>query len=110
MYSWKDICRESNGPDVCETQCVKCYEEAQRRRTSSFLLPGTPRDLPTVEDHLERAHGTAIKLWAHKEMQLRHCKDGAELEDATELLRNIRHDIGVLVSCLHQIQKERNDG
>lgn len=37
MSSWKDICRESNGSDVCEDGCKRCIEEAAKRMTDRAL-------------------------------------------------------------------------
>jgi len=35
---WKDICRETNGPDVCDgTGCKRCIEEAARIMTERVL-------------------------------------------------------------------------
>lgn len=37
MSHWKDICRNNNGPDVCEDGCRRCIEEAARRMTERLL-------------------------------------------------------------------------
>lgn len=38
MTSWKDICREKNGPDVCDTPdvCKACLRAAFMKRLARF--------------------------------------------------------------------------
>lgn len=38
MSHWKDVCREKNGPDVCDSPgCSRCIAEAARRMTERVL-------------------------------------------------------------------------
>lgn len=72
-------------------------------------LPGTPRDLATMEEHLERAERNAAKLWEFDDMQLHHV-GGGPLVAATTLLREVRQDLSALRSCISALQKEQSHG
>lgn len=39
MSSWKDVCRDKNGSDVCDTAdaCQRCIEQAARQMTDRLL-------------------------------------------------------------------------
>lgn len=69
-------------------------------------LPGTPRDLPTIEAHLERVERWRMKLWKYDSMKLKHCSNTYNYDEADELLKHIRHDVGAIVSSLHALKRE----
>lgn len=69
---------------------------------TSNSLKGTVRDLKTIEDHVARLEGTVLLLWEYKEMKILHCRNAFEFEDATETLRNLRHDVGAVLSSLRK--------
>jgi hypothetical protein len=44
---WKDICRDKNGPDVCDSvdACARCINEAARQMTARILTKAKePKD------------------------------------------------------------------
>lgn len=77
-------------------------------------LAGTPRDLQSIEEHIDRLQVTVLKLWSYRNMKLLHCRAGHQAnvryEDATDELRNIRYDVGAVLSAIKAIQKEQNNG
>lgn len=110
MTSWKDVCREKNGSDVCDTEdaCQSCITRAKHLTNPPVAMPisGTPRDLPTIEAHMERMEAWSIKLWEHKEMKLLHCKNVYDFDDATPMLENIRNDVGAALSAIRALKRE----
>lgn len=73
------------------------------------MLPGVPRDLNTIEAHVARAYTNSVTLWAHNEMRLRNIRTG-KYSDQTQMLREIRHDMDAMRSCIEALKKELDDG
>lgn len=69
----------------------------------------TPRDLPTLEDHAERAHETAVELYRHMDMDLVPCGGFEPVTGAKSLLNSIRHDLSVFSNMVARIKKEQTD-
>lgn len=46
MTTWRDVCRETNGPDVCDgaDKCTRCVGEAARREAAR-LGAERPKDV-----------------------------------------------------------------
>lgn len=70
-------------------------------------LGGTPRDLTTMEQHVERAEQTALLLWSYSRMKLMHCQDTTTYRQHDTALHTIRQDLGALVSCIRTFQKDQ---
>lgn len=70
-------------------------------------LPGTTRDLQTMEQHIERAEQISVRLWAYRKMKLLHCQNNATYEQQDDILRAMRNDIGALISCIRSFQKDK---
>ncbi|MDH3740541.1 MAG: hypothetical protein OER56_02990 [Hyphomicrobiales bacterium] len=70
------------------------------------MLPGTPRDLQTIEAHLERMEAWAVELWKANNIDIHWC-DGTASEGMHGLLDNIRKDAGAITSCVRDLQKSQ---
>lgn len=61
------------------------------------IMPGIPRELPTVDDHVMRAERNVVELWKTQTATF-HYVEGSRI-DNIRLLREVRADISVLLSA-----------
>ena len=62
-----------------------------------------PRDLSTVESHIERAEAWSKELWQANNLDLRMC-DGSLKVAQSGLLKNIRDDVSVLLHLIAELK------
>jgi hypothetical protein len=68
-------------------------------------LPGTSRDLKTVEAHLERVRKNAINLYKFRSMDLTKM-DGSQIVGQSSMLADIRHDLCVMRSAVEAYERK----
>lgn len=68
-------------------------------------LPGTPRDLPTMEAHLERAYVNSVELWKYDDMHLRVVAPHGTWREHRVTLQEVRMDMAAMRSCIDAMRK-----
>lgn len=72
-----------------------------------MTLPGSPRSLPLVDDHMNRVDDWLPSLWTFQDMYLvpcNHADNEGMLVKQTGLLRHIREDVAVLRSSMRKME------
>lgn len=68
-------------------------------------LPGTPRDLSTMEEHIARSERNSVKLYEYRDMELYHCDGKTIATNQTKLLDEIRQDLCAMRSCIQSMSR-----
>lgn len=71
-------------------------------------LPGTPRDLPTMEAHLQRASAAITDLWRYDNMMLRQASPIGNWREQAALLAELRQDLAALRSCVTALAEDND--
>jgi len=73
-----------------------------------YTLPGTPRDLLSIEAHMERSERNSVFLYTYETMKLIN-SGHAGIYTSASLLAEIRHDLCATRSALYAIKKLNED-
>lgn len=69
---------------------------------SNIQLPGTTRDLDTMENHIKRAEGNAVHLYECSNMALTYMNGNVHPHQTT-ILDALRNDIPAMASCIRRL-------